>query len=226
MINGVIFDFNGTMIFDKDFHDTAWRKFLENRIDRHISDEEFHNHVYGRSASDILSYFLQKNITGQESILIEEEKERIYREICLKSDKFHLAEGLPEFLDDLQKRQIPVTIATASAQKNMLFFFEHLGLARWFSLDGVVYNDGTFAGKPAPDIFWKASDLIGVSIGECAIFEDAKSGIASAKNAGAGYIVGVSSMLDEKTLLSLGADTVIPNYQNINSIKEFNYDKE
>ena len=55
MTNGTIFDFNGTMIFDKDFHDTAWRKFLEARINRPIAEDEFQTHVYGRSASDILS---------------------------------------------------------------------------------------------------------------------------------------------------------------------------
>ena len=223
-MKGVIFDFNGTMIFDKDFHDKAWRKFLENRINRTISEEEFQIHVHGRNAGDILSYFLQKNISGQESIQIEEEKEQIYRQLCLASDAFHLAEGLPEFLDDLQKRQIPFTIATASAIGNMKFFFEHLGLEKWFSLDGVVYNDGTFAGKPAPDIFLKASHLIGIPIEKCAVFEDAKSGIISAKNAGAGLIVGVSSMLDENTLLSIGADVVIPHYQHINRIKEIDYE--
>ncbi|MBR1554700.1 MAG: HAD family phosphatase, partial [Oscillospiraceae bacterium] len=158
-MKGVIFDFNGTMIFDKEFHDEAWRKFLENRMQREISEEEFEEHVYGRSAQDILSYFLECEISGQESIRIEEEKEKIYRELCLRSPDFHLAEGLPEFLDKLKEQGIPVTIATASARKNMEFFFEHLPLARWFDLNHVVYNDGTFRGKPAPDIFLKASEL-------------------------------------------------------------------
>ena len=122
MIKGVIFDFNGTMIFDKDFHDKAWRMFLENRIQKSVSDEEFQEHVYGRSAQDILSYFLKKEISGAESILIEEEKEKIYRELCLQSPDFHLADGLPDFLDFIKEREMPFTIATASALKNMQFF--------------------------------------------------------------------------------------------------------
>ena len=200
------------VIFDKEFHDTAWRKFLENRIQREISDEEFQLHVYGRSAQDILSYFLEREISGQESILIEEEKEKIYRNLCLQSPDFHLANGLTEFLDKLKKKGIPFTIATASARKNMEFFFEHLHLSRWFDLNSVVYNDGTFAGKPAPDIFLKASEILHVPISECTVFEDAKSGIQSAKSAGAGEIIGVASMLNEEKLFFLGADMVIYDY--------------
>ncbi|MDE6657132.1 MAG: HAD family phosphatase, partial [Oscillospiraceae bacterium] len=94
-IKGVIFDFNGTMIFDKDFHDKAWKLFLESSINRKISDFEFHKYIYGRTAQSILSYFFNKKMSGLESIAIEEQKEKIYRKLCLQSQEFHLADGLP-----------------------------------------------------------------------------------------------------------------------------------
>ncbi len=214
-MKGVIFDFNGTMIFDKDFHDNAWQMFLENQIQRQISDAEFQEYVYGRSAQDILTHFLNRNISALESIQIEEQKEKIYRELCLKSPDFHLAEGLPEFLDMLKEKKMPVTIATASALHNMKFFFAHLGLERWFTLSETVYNDGTFAGKPAPDIFIKAGEILHVPLSECIVFEDAKSGIQAAKSAGAGKIIGVASMLSPSVLRSYGADMAIQNYKNL-----------
>ena len=219
-MNGIIFDFNGTMIFDKEFHDKAWKMFLEQRIQRTISEHEFQEYVYGRSAQDILSYFLERKISGTESIQIEEQKEQIYRKLCLESSAFHLAEGLPEFLDKLKNRGVPLTIATASAWNNMQFFFQHLGLSEWFNLSGIIYNDGTFSGKPAPDIFLKAAALLQIPPKNCIVFEDAKSGIQAAKSAGIGKIIGVSSMLDEQKLLSYGADLVIKNYQQINQIIE------
>lgn len=211
-MKGIVFDFNGTMIFDKDFHDKAWSIFLESVIHRKISDAEFHEYVYGRSAQSILSYFLKREISAQESIAIEEQKEKIYRQLCLQSPDFHLADGLPEFLDSLQDQNIPVTIATASALGNMQFFFEHLHLQKWFSLDNIIYNNGTFAGKPEPDMYLKAFDLLGLQASECIVFEDAKSGIISAKRAGASTIIGVSSMLDAETLTEIGATHVIENY--------------
>ena len=215
-MKGIIFDFNGTMIFDKEFHDAAWNLFLQNQIQRKISNAEFQEYICGRSAQDILSYFLKREISGQESIQIEEQKEQIYRKLCLESPEFHLAEGLPEFLDFLKNRGVPFTIATASARRNMEFFFQHLGLSRWFALSHVIYNDGTFPGKPAPDIFLKAAALLALDIADCTVFEDAPSGIQAAKSAGAGQIIGIASMLEEDALYSYGADKVIRNYYNIN----------
>ena len=215
-MKGVIFDFNGTMIFDKEFHDKAWNQFLQNQIHRKISDSEFQKYICGRSAQDILSYFLKQEISCQESIRIEEQKEQIYRMLCLQSDAFHLADGLPDFLNYLQGRGVPFTIATASARKNMEFFFENLNLSRWFDFNHVVYNDGTFQGKPAPDIFLKAARVLSLDIADCTVFEDAESGIQAAKSAGAGQIIGVASMLDENILYTYGVNYVIQNYQNIN----------
>ena len=31
-MTGIIFDFNGTMVFDEKFHTIAWKEFLEKRI--------------------------------------------------------------------------------------------------------------------------------------------------------------------------------------------------
>ena len=63
---------------------------------------------------------------------LEEEKESLYRALCLASPDFALAPGLPEFLDALREREIPRNIATASALPNVRFFFEYLPLGRWF----------------------------------------------------------------------------------------------
>ena len=97
-----------------------------------------------------------------------------------------------------------MTIATASGEKNVRFFFEHLGLDRWFSLERVALNDGTMKGKPEPDIYWKAAELLGIRPEECVVFEDAKSGIEAACRAGAARVIGVESMQDRETLLAWG----------------------
>ena len=211
-IKGIVFDFNGTMIFDKDFHDKAWNLFLETSIGRKISDFEFYKYICGRTAQSILSYFFNKEISSIESIAIEEQKEKIYRKLCLQSQDFRLADGLTEFLNFLKDNNIPITIATASGFRNMQFFFENLNLNQWFSLDKIIYNNGSFAGKPEPDIYLKAFDLLGLQPEDCIVFKDSESGILSAKRAKAGKIIGISSMLNTETLLKIGATQVIENY--------------
>lgn len=218
-MKGVIFDFNGTMFFDEKFQNKAWRIFIKQRTGRDISNYEFQEYIHGRNADVTLSYFLQRKLAKQEVTALEEEKERIYRQLCIGSSDFKLADGLPRFLDYLNAEGIPHTIATASAFGNVMFFFERLNLHKWFRLEEIAYNDGTTAGKPEPDIYLKAADLLHINSSDCVVFEDAQSGIEAAKRAGAGTIVGVASMLGRHRLLSLGASVTIADYNDFDNLR-------
>ncbi len=191
---GILFDFNGTMFFDEKFQEEAWKTFMSQKIGRDITDEEFQEYIHGRNANDSLTYFLKRTLTKQEVAELEEEKEIIYRELCLNSHDFKLADGLIHFLDELKKRNIPMTIATASCYNNVQFFFDNLDLDRWFDITKVAYNDGNIPGKPEPDLYLKAAENIGVDIQNCVIFEDSNSGIESARRAGVAKIIKVDSM--------------------------------
>lgn len=213
---GVIFDFNGTMFFDQLFQEASWKIFLENAIGRTPSNEEFETYVHGRNANASLPYFFQKELSQTEIEALEEEKETVYRALCLEHpDDFRLADGLPHFLDELVKYKTPITIATASSLNNVEFFFEHLSLGRWFDFDKVAYNDGTIPGKPQPDLYWKAAELLRVKSEDCVVFEDAPSGIESAKRAGARAVIGVASTMSEERLLSYGVLAAVKDYQKL-----------
>lgn len=219
-MRGVIFDFNGTMVFDEKFHLMAWRKFFAEKIGREISDEEYQKHIQGVNVVDILEKFLGKKVSSEELAELTEEKEKIYRKLALDSGEFKLVDGLKNFLDELKKNKIPRTIATAAGLENVKFFFKNLNLSEWFNLEYVVFDDGTLPGKPAPDIFLKAAEVIGAEISDCIIFEDSRSGIKAAKRSGAYKVIGITSTLDEKTLRERGAAEVIDDYTNLKFLTE------
>ncbi|MCD8323921.1 MAG: HAD family phosphatase [Clostridiales bacterium] len=214
-MQGIIFDFNGTMFFDEDFQVKAWKQFIGEKTGRDISDQEFQDHIHGRPSEVILNYFLSRPVSRAETERLEEEKEQIYRNLCLNSDVFHLAEGLPQFLDKMTERGVPMAIATASGRNNVEFFFEHFQLEKWFDIDRVVYNDGTFPGKPEPDIYLRAAEKLNLDIGDCVVFEDAKSGITAAVRAHAHKVIGVESMEARDTLLQWGADDTIRDFRDL-----------
>lgn len=215
-IKGVLFDFNGTMFYDGEIQETSWRTYLQRKIGREVTEDEFQEYVHGRNADITLPYFLGKELSKKEIEELAEEKEIAYRELCLADkNKFKLASGLIEFLDYLKESKIPFTIATASGLNNVKFFFEHLGLAKWFDMQNVVYDDGTIPGKPEPEIYIRAANKIGIPINECMVFEDSKSGIISAHRAGAYKIVGVASMSNKEDMLKIGGlDEIIGDYKN------------
>lgn len=218
-MRGALFDFNGTMIDDRTMQESSWREFLANKIGRDVADEEFHGWVHGRNADVIFPHFLGRPLSRQEIASLEEEKEVIYRRDCLADpEHFRLLPGLPEFLDLLAERGVGRTIATASNHTNVVFFFEELGLDRWFDPARVVFSDGTFEGKPAPDIYLAAAGRIGVPIGECAVFEDSRSGVRAGRRSGARPVVGIATMFPAEDLRSFGADEVLSDYRGASAL--------
>ena len=211
-VRGCIFDFNGTLLFDTPAHADAWRAFLlEEGVA--VTDADIQKHIQGRPNPDILRHFLGE-LTDQEILTCSKRKEEKYRAVCLqKNDWFRLVDGVPEMFDRLRAEGVPFTIATSSQWDNVSFYFEHLGLDRWFTPETLVFDDGKMRGKPAPDIYLRAMALIGCRPEECAVFEDSLSGIQAGRAAGAGWIIAVDSDLDREKLLRVeGVSRVISNF--------------
>lgn len=205
-----IFDFNGTMVMDSFMHETAWRHYVEKLCHRTVSEEEFVKHVHGKTSAKILEHFLGAKVLSKEEIVAySEEKEAYYRELCMEyRERFHLTDGLEEFLNCAKEQGITMTIATAANLANVEFYFDYFDLGKWFDMNKVVYDDTTLRGKPDPDIYVRAMSKLSANPKDCVVFEDAVSGVISAYAAGAGKIVGVygdssRELLEETGMVNL-----------------------
>ncbi len=216
-IKGVIFDFNGTLFFDTPFHEQAWREYARRLCHREVTDEEFRDHVHGRTNAQILAYLVGEGMSQPEIDRHGEAKEAIYRELCLSNPAdFHLAEGAEAYLDEMKRRGVPMAIATSSGYDNVAFYMEHFRMARWFDKDTFIYHDGQMRSKPYPDIYLRASAALGLPPEACMVFEDMPSGIAAARAAGVGCIIAVASALSPAYLASLdGVERVIRDYTGL-----------
>ena len=86
-IKGILFDFNGTMLFDSTLQEDVWKKFLRHKIGREITNEEIHKYIHGGNNKTVLSYFFNRVLSDGEVEELEEEKESMYRNMCLKDEK-------------------------------------------------------------------------------------------------------------------------------------------
>lgn len=91
-MTAVIFDFNGTMFFDSDKHEQAWRRYLEQELGKRISWQTYQREVHGKDNADIVRYFWGAQVSAEEISRRSEEKESLYRELCL-ADKGRLSPG-------------------------------------------------------------------------------------------------------------------------------------
>ena len=191
-IKGVIFDFNGTLLWDTKLHNTAWDIFL-NQHGISLSDENKHQRIHGKLNSEIMIYLFNNKLTKEQMDRYILEKEAIYQGLCIELDDFTLAEGTVALFEKLKENEIPFIIATAADLVNVEFYIRTLNLYKWFKKESIIYNDGTVRGKPFPDIFLKALDVLGIEGKDAVIFEDSISGIKAAEAADAGKIVIVNS---------------------------------
>lgn len=192
-VKGVLFDFNGTMIFDSAIHRAVWRDFMPKLTGKAVADEEIDKKMLGRDNASIFRSYLGDDIDPSRIERLTYEKELAYREKCLVDPvHFRFVDGLEELLNYLKGIGMPMTIATGSEVMNITFFFEQFHLDRWFDFSKVVYDDGTFPGKPAPDIYLMAARKLEADPADCLVFEDSHSGVAAAHAAGIGYVLAVN----------------------------------
>lgn len=217
LYKGIIFDFNGTLLFDSVKHLDAWREYSKRLRGTAFTDEEMRDYMFGRTNEDIIAYAIGKK---PEPELVEKlglEKEAVYREMCSNDrENLKLAPHAEELLDFLCENDIPHTIATMSGIENVEFYIEEFKLEKWFDIDKIVYANGKIPGKPAPDIYQIAAQNLGLEPKDCIVVEDAVSGINSAKNAGIGKIIAIASMEPVELYQNMSCvDEVITDFEQL-----------
>ena len=78
MIQGVIFDFNGTMILDSKVQIEAWVAFLSELLKRKVSYQEYEKYVYGKINSEVMQHFLDSKMSYEEAEVYGNRKEEVY----------------------------------------------------------------------------------------------------------------------------------------------------
>ncbi len=182
-MQGVIFDFNGTLFFDNDKHVKAWSRIARELRGTPITEEELHTHMNGKPNIEIVRYLTNGKATPEEADRLSKLKEKYYREACVEDlPSFHLVEGAEKLFDDLKAEGVPFTIASASIKDNIDFFVESFHLDQWIKPENIVYDDGSYKDKVA--MFQKASRILNVPLAKMTVIEDSLAGINSSIKAG------------------------------------------
>ena len=191
MKKGFIFDLDGVITDTAKYHFIAWRD-LGAEIGVAV-DLKFNEQLKGISRMDSLDRILahggkENDFTMDQKEALADKKNTHYVELLQSLTPQDLLPGVKEFLDAANAKQIPCAIASAS--KNAPFILEKLGVKDQFA--GIVDPATLHKGKPDPEIFVKAAELLNIKPEEAVGFEDAQAGIDGIKACGM-YAVGVLS---------------------------------
>ena len=191
MFKGVLFDLDGVITDTAEYHYLAWKKLAD---DLGISiDRQFNEKLKGVSREDSLRLILEhggreKDFSETEFNQLAKSKNDNYVEMIQAVSPKDVYPGILELLKSLKKADIKISLASAS--KNGPFLLKQMELTDYF--DGIADPAAVRAGKPAPDIFILAAEVVGLAPNECIGIEDAQAGITAIKASGA-LPVGVGS---------------------------------
>lgn len=109
-------------------------------------------------------------------------------------------------LDWLSRRRVPVALVTSTSRAKTEMLLKRCGLFDFF--DAFACGDEVEHGKPAPDIYLKAAERLGVDPAAAIALEDSANGVRAAHAAGARVIQVVDLLPPDRDLLALGHEVV------------------
>lgn len=180
-MNGIIFDLDGVLVHTDEFHYRAWKR---------LADElgipftrEMNERLKGVSRMDSLDHILgrsEKSFTDAEKELLADKKNQYYKSFLASLTEKDVADDTRTTLSALRDRGY--SLAVGSSSKNAKMILRQTKLEGCF--DAVSDGNNIKNGKPDPEVFLKAAELIRLPSSLCAVVEDAASGIIAAKRGG------------------------------------------
>jgi beta-phosphoglucomutase len=185
MTKAFIFDLNGTMIDDMQFHVKAWYHVLNDELGADMSWDEVKSHMYGKNAELLIRVFGKDKFSIEEMNTISIEKEKRYQQEY--RPHLRLIPGLNQFLQKAYEQNIPMAIGSAAILFNIDFVLDNLNIRHFFKT--IVSAEDVNYSKPDPETYTRAARQLGIDPANCLVFEDAPKGVEAALNAGMKSVV-------------------------------------
>lgn len=207
-----IFDLNGTMIDDMQYHERAWYDILNHDLKAGLTQDEVNMQMYGKNNELLERIFGKHHFDETRMKELSLEKERRYQQAYLPNLK--LINGLQIFLESSEQAGIPMAIGSAAITFNIDFILDNLHIRHFFK--AIVSADDVTTSKPDPETFIKCAELLNVSPENCIVFEDAPKGVEAAQNAGMDCVV--LTTMHEKEEFSQYKNVIdfIEDYRSVN----------
>jgi beta-phosphoglucomutase family hydrolase len=231
----VLFDLDGVVLRTAKVHAAAWKalfdEFLAARaggapFEPFDMERDYRRHVDGRRRYDGVAEFLaSRGIDLPYGTPDDPPGAPTCCGLGNRKNRFFLAElaiqgvevfpDAVELIDALAAAGKPMAVVSAS--ENCTALLDRVGLLNRFTarVTGLEAAQWGLPGKPAPDTFLAAAELLGVGPSDAIVFEDAISGVQAARAGGFGLVVGVDRDGQADGLAASGADLVLADLTDL-----------
>ena len=223
-VDAVLFDLDGVITPTAEVHMHAWAEMFTPFLAEHgvapYTEQDYFAYVDGRPRYDGVATLLEargidlpwgdpSDAPATETVCgLGNRKNEMFGEV-LARDGVTPYPGSVRLIDVLEARSTPMAVVSSSA--NAPDVLRAAGLLERFTavVDGAVAREHSLAGKPRPDTYQYAADLLGVPHDRAVVVEDAVSGVQAGAAGGFALVVGVDRGAGAETLRANGADVVL-----------------
>ncbi|WP_082104297.1 HAD family hydrolase [Demequina soli] len=226
-----LFDLDGVLTPTADVHMDAWRRMFTDYFESHgitpaYTDDDYFTYVDGKPRYDGVRACLASrgvhlpegtpdDAPGTETVCgLGNDKNEAFARI-LHDEGVTPYAGSVALIEHLEA--IGCAMAVVSSSRNAPAVLEAAGLADRFVhvVSGQVAADHGIAGKPAPDTYLYAAELLGVPKERAVVVEDAMSGVQAGRAGAFGLVVGVDRGAGAEELREGGADIVVEDLREL-----------
>lgn len=179
-IKGLIFDCDGTLVDTMPLHFLAWERTLE-KHGLKLSEKRFYQ-FSGMPTQRIVEILSKEQGIQVSAEQIAHEKEQVY--VASIPGVQRIKQVVDIALREKGRRKLAV--ASGGWKSVVRQSLQAIQMDQLF--DAIVGADDVIHGKPAPDMFLKAAEMMGVKPEECVVYEDGELGIEGAKAAGMAWV--------------------------------------
>ncbi len=236
-VQACLFDLDGVLTSTARLHAEAWKAtfdpFLAHRQKAPGENDapfdiatDYREYVDGRLREDgVRSFLASRHIAlpegspgdppgeGSVQALAEAKNKRLLRLIDERG--VSVFPGSVELVRAARDADLRTAVVSASA--NTRAVLASAGITDLFDVivDGVAAAERHLAGKPSPATYLAAASDLEMPAGECAVFEDAVSGVQAGKAGGFALVVGVNRDDNRQELLENGATIVVDDLSEL-----------
>ncbi len=233
-VSACLFDLDGVLTDTAAVHNRAWTQtfdaFLEQRDGPTFTpfdpQGDYLSYVDGKPrAAGVRSFLASRGIElpegspddppGADTVAgLGNRKNALLLE-RIEADGVDVYPGSRRYLQACRDAGLRRAVVSSSANTERVLAVTGLADLVEVRVDGVTAREQSLPGKPAPDTFLRAAELLGVPAGQAAVFEDALAGVAAGRAGGFGWVVGVDRVGQAGALQAEGADLVVADLADL-----------
>jgi beta-phosphoglucomutase family hydrolase len=229
--DAVLFDLDGVLTSTAGIHASAWKRMFDDYLRKRAEARgeafrpfdvatDYIRYVDGRPRYEGVQKFLESRgirlPRGTPASPPEEEsvcglgnvKDQMVQQ-AIAAGKVQSFPSSVEFARLVRDRGLRTAVVTSS--RNCTAVLRAAGMTGLFEaqVDGNTIEEQGLRGKPAPDSFLRAAELLGVEPKRAVVVEDAIAGVEAGKAGGFGLVIGIDRHGDGDALRRHGADVVV-----------------